>query len=53
MVVTAKNRVMEELLKALNEKANEVWSRINQQKTQYLEISAKRSNINMNTRLKM
>jgi hypothetical protein len=43
---------MEELLKALNEKVNEVGSSINQGKTQYLEISVKRSNMNRNTNLK-
>ena len=36
---------MEELLKALNEKANEVGLSINQEKTKYLETNAKRSNI--------
>jgi hypothetical protein len=43
---------MEELLKALNENANEVGSSINQEKTQYLEICAKRSNKSRNTNLK-
>jgi hypothetical protein len=44
---------MEELLKAMNEEANETGSSINQEKTKYLEINAKRNNINRNTHLKM
>jgi hypothetical protein len=44
---------MEELLKALNENANGVGLSINQDKTKYLEINVKRSNINRNTIVKM
>jgi len=44
---------MEELLKALNEKANEVGLSINQEKTKYLENNAKRSNIIRNINVKM
>jgi len=46
-------RAMEELLKALNEKANEVGLSINQEKTKYLENNAKRSNIIRNINVKM
>jgi hypothetical protein len=57
VVVTAKSKFKkkrkEELLKAANEKANEVGSSINQEKTKYLEIKAKRNNVNRNTHLKM
>jgi hypothetical protein len=44
---------MKELLKALNENAKEVGLSINQEKTKYLEINAKRSNINRNTNVNM
>jgi hypothetical protein len=46
-------KAMEELLKALNEKANEVGLSINQEKTKYLETNAKRSNIISNINVKM
>jgi len=37
----------------MSKKANEVGSSINQKKTKYLEINAKRNNKNTNTHLKM
>jgi len=43
---------MEKLLTALKENANEVGLSINQEKTKYLEINVKRSNINRNTNVK-
>jgi hypothetical protein len=51
--VTRSKNAMEESLKALNENANEVGLSINQEKTKYLEIKTKRSNINRNTNAKM
>jgi len=44
---------VEELLEALNENTNEVQLSINQETNKYLEINAKRSNINRNTAAKM
>jgi hypothetical protein len=44
---------MEEVLKSLEENANEVGLGINQEKTKYIEINVKRSNINRNTNVKM
>jgi hypothetical protein len=53
VMVTAKILKKEELIKAMNEKANEMGSSINQEKTEYLEINAKRNHINRNRQLKM
>jgi len=53
VIMARSKRAMEELLKALNEKANEVGLSINQEKTKYLENNAKRSNIIRNINVKM
>jgi hypothetical protein len=45
VIMVRSKKPMEELLKALNDKANEVGLSINQEKTKYLENNAKRSNI--------
>jgi len=43
VVVTTKiKKKLEELVKVMNEKANEVGSSINQETTKYLEINAKK-----------
>jgi len=44
---------IKELLKSLKENSHEVVLSINQEKTKYLEINAKRSNINRNTNVKL
>jgi hypothetical protein len=47
VVIMAKSKkAVEDLLNALNEKANEVGLSINQKKTKYLETNAKRSKKN-------
>jgi hypothetical protein len=54
VVITARSKkAMEELLKALNEKANEVGLNNGQEKTKYLETNAKRSNIIRNINVNM
>jgi len=53
VIMARSKQAMEELLKALKENANEVGLSINQEKTKYLEINVKRSNINRNTNVKM
>ena len=45
VIMARSKKAMEELLKALNEKATEVGLSINQEKTKHLETNAKRSNI--------
>lgn len=53
MTMARNKKAMEELLKALNEKANEVGLSITQEKTKYLEHNAKRSNKIRNINAKM
>jgi len=53
MTMARSKKAMEELLKALNEKANEVGLSINQEKTKYLQPNAKRSNKIRNINVKM